>query len=85
MLDHLPNAKSDKAYLFLVGDGDAFGVALGDGFELVAPPEIVELPGTTVFVFVVDLMLPEMLTLGGVTTGFVGFFGVADLVGTGAG
>jgi hypothetical protein len=68
-----------------VGEGDAFGVAFGVDFEDVAPPEIVELPGTAVLVFVVDLMLPEMLTLGGVTTGFVGFFGAADLVATGAG
>jgi hypothetical protein len=37
-------------------------------------------------VFVVDLMLPEMLTLGGAdAAGFVGFFGAADLVATGAG
>ncbi len=77
-------AYSNQTYFFFVGDGDAFGVAFGDGFEVAAPPEIVELPGTTVLVFVVDLMLPEMLTLGGVTTGFVGFFGVADLVATGA-
>lgn len=35
-------------------------------------------------VFVVDLILPEILTFGGVTTGFVSFFGVAALVATGA-
>ena len=81
-----PKTNSNQSYFFFVGDGDAFGVALGDGFEVAAPPEIVELPGTTVLVFVVDLILPEMLTFGGeVTTGFVGFFGVADLVATGAG
>ena len=79
-------ANSNQIYFFFVGDGDALGVALVDGFEVAAPPEIVELPGTTVLVFVVDLILPEMLTLGGaVTAGFVGFFGVADLVATGAG
>jgi hypothetical protein len=77
---------SIQAYFFFVGDGDAFGVALAEGFDVAAPPEIVELPGTTVLVFVVDLMLPEMLTLGGAdAAGFVGFFGAADLVATGAG
>lgn len=63
----------------------AFGDGFGDGFEVAAPPEIVVFPGTTVLVFVVDLMLPEMLIFVGVATGFVGFFGVADLVGTGVG
>ena len=77
---------SIQAYFFFVGDGDALGVALGEGFDVAAPPEIFELPGTTVLVFVVDLILPEMLTLGGAdVVGFVGFLGVADLVATGAG